>query len=350
MAWIRFNYTGKYWEEAVDETDPATLFTKLDVNAAAIVSGNLAVARMPTGGTWTLSSDLTISGAKVNVPAPTTDTEAATKKYVDDEVGGVDLSGLVPYTGASGNVTLGSYTFRAAAIGVGDAPSTAGIVLPNSVPSPTTNALYNDAGTLKFNGSAIGYTPSGTSGTITKFTGTNTLGDSIITESGTVVSITGSLDISAQPYCKIYKSASSTAFTHATDTLITFDSEDVDSGGFHSTSTNTGRLTIPTGLGGLYLVIARICIYEVTNWGSQYLGIRVKKTVSGPTTTTIAVDQRQLGTNATYAWFRASTIVALADGDYIEVYGYSDGPNPCTAICYGDNTIQNTCVEIYKVA
>lgn len=31
-----------------------------------------------------------------------------------------------------------------------------GIVLTNSVPSTTTNALYNDNGTLKFNGSSVG--------------------------------------------------------------------------------------------------------------------------------------------------------------------------------------------------
>lgn len=30
------------------------------------------------------------------------------------------------------------------------------LILPSNVPSPTTNALYNDAGTLKWNGSAIG--------------------------------------------------------------------------------------------------------------------------------------------------------------------------------------------------
>lgn len=63
--WVRFNTTSKYWEKAVDETDPSSLFTQLDVSAAAIVSGNLAVARMPTGGTWSLSTDLTVSGATI---------------------------------------------------------------------------------------------------------------------------------------------------------------------------------------------------------------------------------------------------------------------------------------------
>jgi len=166
MAWIRFNPTSKFWEEATDETDPATLFTQLDVAAAAIVSGNLAVARMPVSGTWSLSGDLTISGAKVNVPTPTTDTEAATKKYVDDNIPVV--TGFVPYTGASGDVALGAYDLSLTDItvnGVGKfvtgistyngTPSDAGIVLPDKIPATTTNALYNNGGALTFNGTAV---------------------------------------------------------------------------------------------------------------------------------------------------------------------------------------------------
>jgi len=38
----------------------------------------------------------------------------------------------------------------------------------------------------------------------------------------------------------------------ATDTIITLPSEDFDTDGFHSTSTNTGRITIPAGKAGKY--------------------------------------------------------------------------------------------------
>jgi len=39
---------------------------------------------------------------------PTNDNHIVNKKYVDDSVGAIDLSGLVPYTGATSNVNLGS--------------------------------------------------------------------------------------------------------------------------------------------------------------------------------------------------------------------------------------------------
>jgi len=44
----------------------------------------------------------------INVTDPTANQDAATKKYVDDEVASVDLSGLVPYTGATAAVDLGA--------------------------------------------------------------------------------------------------------------------------------------------------------------------------------------------------------------------------------------------------
>jgi hypothetical protein len=44
----------------------------------------------------------------------------------------------------------------------------------------------------------------------------------------------------------------------ATGTAIPFDTESVDTDGFHSTVTNTTRLTIPAGKGGRYFAFAQI--------------------------------------------------------------------------------------------
>lgn len=49
---------------------------------------------------------------------------------------------------------------------------------------------------------------------------------------------------------------------------LTFDSELFDSNSFHSTVTNTGRLTVPAGGAGVYLVTAQI------DWASSTSGIR----------------------------------------------------------------------------
>jgi hypothetical protein len=56
--------------------------------------------------------------------------------------------------------------------------------------------------------------------------------------------------------CSIYKSGNVT-IADSTETLMTFNSEAWDTDGFHSTVTNTGRITIPTGKGGKYLVVIR---------------------------------------------------------------------------------------------
>ena len=57
--------------------------------------------------------------------------------------------------------------------------------------------------------------------------------------------------------CSVYKSTPQT-INNTTNTTLTFNSEEFDTDGFHSTTTNTGRITIPTGKGGKYLVIGQI--------------------------------------------------------------------------------------------
>lgn len=57
------------------------------------------------------------------------------------------------------------------------------------------------------------------------------------------------------PRCRVYNNANiSVGFIG--NTLLTFNSEFFDVGGMHSTSTNTGRITIPTGGAGTYLIQA----------------------------------------------------------------------------------------------
>lgn len=59
------------------------------------------------------------------------------------------------------------------------------------------------------------------------------------------------------PNCRVYNS---TTFNVAgsTDTNVTFDSERYDDGGMHSTSTNTDRITVPSGGDGIYLVFGTV--------------------------------------------------------------------------------------------
>jgi hypothetical protein len=57
--------------------------------------------------------------------------------------------------------------------------------------------------------------------------------------------------------CALYNTTNQT-IAQATVTTVTFDSEVFDTDAFHSTSSNTGRITIPTGKGGKYLFNLRL--------------------------------------------------------------------------------------------
>jgi len=85
---------------------------------------------------------------------------------------------------ATGNLILNSNTGLIEVAG-------SGIKLTNSVPSDTAMALYNDSGTLKWNGAALalGSSVSGTNNYIPKFTASNALGNSAIFEASGLIGI-----------------------------------------------------------------------------------------------------------------------------------------------------------------
>src|SRR5689334_21709554 len=54
------------------------------------------------------------------------------------------------------------------------------------------------------------------------------------------------------PCCRVFNSAT-IALTNGVTKSITFDSERFDNAAMHDTSSNTARITIPTGGGGKYM-------------------------------------------------------------------------------------------------
>jgi hypothetical protein len=100
-----------------------------------------------------------------------------------------------------------------------------------------------------------------------------------------------------------------------TFTAVTFDSEAFDTDGFHSTSSNTSRITVPTGKGGYYRV------YGSIQWANNATGQRQIALYKNGT----IVNFTQSFGNSTHrtGQFIASTI-NLADGDYVELQGYQD--------------------------
>jgi hypothetical protein len=115
--------------------------------------------------------------------------------------------------------------------------------------------------------------------------------------------------------CRLFNSADQ-SLANATATAVTFNSETYDTDGFHSTATNTSRITIPAGKGGYYLFSA------ATRWpGGNSTGLRAQYlykngveiwagTFFAPTNTTV---------NETLIYTQIFSAVAT---DYFELFAY----------------------------
>lgn len=111
---------------------------------------------------------------------------------------------------------------------------------------------------------------------------------------------------------KVYRSAAYT-YTNGlvTPTVFPFDAEDWDTNAYHDNATNPSRITIPTGLGGIYLVTFSLQINANTT--ARFIGYITKNgsAVHGGRTDTVG------GNGA--PGISSSTQVSVADGDYIEI-------------------------------
>lgn len=76
--------------------------------------------------------------------------------------------------------------------------------------------------------------------------------------------------------CRLRNSANQ-SLANAVFTVLTFDTETYDTDGFHSTSSNTDRITIPTGKGGYYFVWG-IVQYATNGTGTRVAAITLNGT------------------------------------------------------------------------
>ncbi len=131
---------------------------------------------------------------------------------------------------------------------------------------------------------------------------------------------------------KIYNDGTQ-AIANVTSVIVLFGSEDFDTDGFHSISTNTGRFTIPTGLGGKYLLNGYLrwdtntAGLRQTTWNKN--GANIKGSVLSSTPT--------IGYNNSYS---LSVVVDLAAGDYVELTVYQDsGSSRTLGAASGSETV-----------
>lgn len=113
------------------------------------------------------------------------------------------------------------------------------------------------------------------------------------------------------------KQAGSQNVATATGVKLNLDGEDYDSDAFHDNVTNNTRVTIPTGLGGKYMVTAEIS-YPTNATGSRQVYVKLNDT-----TYPIAGVYGNAGAANGTTVFCAG-ILALAAADYIELVAYQD--------------------------
>jgi hypothetical protein len=109
----------------------------------------------------------------------------------------------------------------------------------------------------------------------------------------------------------LYSTTGTTA-NNGVGTAITWNSEDFDTDSFHSTSTNTSRITIPTGKGGKYYVTGLVNTNDNSTTGSRNINLYK----NGGLVKTIAFIQG----STVYPSLHGSIVISLAAGDYIELY------------------------------
>lgn len=123
--------------------------------------------------------------------------------------------------------------------------------------------------------------------------------------------------LSKMPGCSVRRSTALAVVT-STITDVPFTASDVrDTDAYHDTSTNPNRMTVPTGLGGVYRLTAYI------DWAANATGFRqMGYTINGGTAVTRQAINTTLAGIPTQTGFTVE--VPLNAGDYITVWGFQN--------------------------
>jgi hypothetical protein len=225
-----------------------------------------------------------------------------------------DITAVVAGTGLSGGSTSGSATL---------AIDTSVVVDKTTAQTLTNKTLTSPVLTTPTISTAT------TNGDILYGTGSGALARLGIGSTDQVLKVTAGVPAWSTPAastptfvgCSIYNSASGN-HPNNTEAMLTFDSEFFDTNGFHDTSTNTGRITIPTGYGGKYAV--HYSVRPVANsTGYRYLAI-YKNNVSFVQLMEVVANGLVSATGA------RSVIINLSAGDYLTFYYYQNSGGAMT--------------------
>ncbi len=112
----------------------------------------------------------------------------------------------------------------------------------------------------------------------------------------------------------IYKNATQ-SIANSASVFMTWENETYDTNGYHSTSTNTSRATIPAGKAGKYLLATNIGWANGTT-GERY--VYIWKNGAGVTGADNSNSRNSFG-NSSAQTQNVTTVIDLAEGDYVEV-------------------------------
>jgi hypothetical protein len=113
--------------------------------------------------------------------------------------------------------------------------------------------------------------------------------------------------------CKATGSGTSNITSNNTWFALALSAEDWDTDSFHDNVTNNSRITIPTGLGGKYLIIGHYGI----NGGSANVNYDIDIFKNGNTSGELALQRESA--NTTFVNISTMVVLDLAAGDYVQV-------------------------------
>lgn len=127
---------------------------------------------------------------------------------------------------------------------------------------------------------------------------------------------TAGLAWQTQPAARVYNSGDIDPAT-STWVALTFDSERFDTDTVHSTVTNTGRLTVPTGGTGLYTIGLHVT-FDSSGGANNFYGVRIRLNGS-----TVIAQETFDRTQAQDHSVALTTLYALTAADYVEAEVYT---------------------------
>jgi hypothetical protein len=159
------------------------------------------------------------------------------------------------------------------------------------------------------------------------------------TGSVTNKTLVSSLTAACQPVNFVGASVTKTTQTGIIADTITdcdFNISTFDSNGFFSIGVSNSRLTVPAGLGGIYLVTGYLTV-STTNAYTKNSILLVKNT-----STIVVRNDTSIGGNGVDVAMTTSAIVSLVPTDYLRLRGYCQG-------FWSTNTFKNPTLSLIRI-